>query len=227
MWCPPLPIRPRPAKPFQNFWTASPELYDLTDDPAQRKNRIAKNPEVAAELRAAYDRWWSEVEPFTKIRAASSLGHAAQESVTLCSAEWRENAMAGMDGLRRGVKKRGVWDVDVTRDGTYEIALRRWPAESALALRAPAPAWIPRDTATPEHAGFAEGAALPIATAHLRIGDANETKPVGETDEAAVFLVPLKAGRTELTAHFTDADGKLVCSAFFVNVRREQSANRR
>lgn len=39
------------------------ELYDLKTDPGETKNVIAEHPEVAADLRAAYDRWWTEVLP--------------------------------------------------------------------------------------------------------------------------------------------------------------------
>ena len=94
-----------------------------------------------------------------------------------------------------------------------------WPVSSALALHVPAPVWVPRDTATPEHAGFAEGVALPIASATLRIGKATETKPVAENDQAAIFRRALKAGRTELEGSFQDADGKPVGATYFVTVK--------
>lgn len=39
------------------------QLYDLKNDPGESRNVIAEHPEVVAELRAAYDRWWDEVQP--------------------------------------------------------------------------------------------------------------------------------------------------------------------
>lgn len=39
------------------------ELYDLKADPGETKNVISEHPEVAAELSAAYDKWWQEVQP--------------------------------------------------------------------------------------------------------------------------------------------------------------------
>jgi arylsulfatase len=39
------------------------ELYDLTTDPGETTNVIARHPEVVAEFRAAYDKWWNEVQP--------------------------------------------------------------------------------------------------------------------------------------------------------------------
>ena len=39
------------------------ELYDLKADPGEKTNVIAQHPEVVAKLRAAYDQWWSDVQP--------------------------------------------------------------------------------------------------------------------------------------------------------------------
>jgi len=39
------------------------ELYDLTKDPGEATNVIEQNPAEAAKLRAAYDQWWTDVQP--------------------------------------------------------------------------------------------------------------------------------------------------------------------
>ncbi len=39
------------------------ELYDLKADPGEQTNVIAAHPEIVATLRAAYDQWWTEVQP--------------------------------------------------------------------------------------------------------------------------------------------------------------------
>jgi arylsulfatase len=39
------------------------ELYDLKADPGEKTNVMAEHPEVVANLRAAYDKWWSNVQP--------------------------------------------------------------------------------------------------------------------------------------------------------------------
>ncbi len=39
------------------------KLYDLQADPGETKNVIAEHPEVAAKLRAAYEKWWADVQP--------------------------------------------------------------------------------------------------------------------------------------------------------------------
>jgi arylsulfatase len=39
------------------------ELCDLEADPGETKNVIAEHPQVVAQLRAAYDQWWNDVQP--------------------------------------------------------------------------------------------------------------------------------------------------------------------
>ncbi len=39
------------------------ELYDLQTDPGEKKNVISEHPEVVANLRSTYDKWWKETLP--------------------------------------------------------------------------------------------------------------------------------------------------------------------
>ena len=39
------------------------ELYDLTADPGEKTNVIEQHPEAIAKLRAAYEAWWTDVQP--------------------------------------------------------------------------------------------------------------------------------------------------------------------
>lgn len=42
---------------------SGPALYDMESDPGQTKNIIAEHPDIAAAMKAAYDRYWSEAVP--------------------------------------------------------------------------------------------------------------------------------------------------------------------
>lgn len=195
-----------------------PELYNLSDDPKQQRNLIESHPEKAAELRAFYDTWWSSVEPETRQRTRIGIGHPSQSSVVLSSAEWREGAMTSIPKLREGIKRHGIWDIEVLKDGEYEFSLRRWPEESGLRLQEGAPAWHPRDMQTPDHVGYSAGKSLPIEQAHLRVGEQHYDIGVAVTDSEATFQIPLAAGTTEIDAYFTDRNRKPLCPAFFVTV---------
>jgi hypothetical protein len=78
-----------------------------------------------------------------------------------------------------------VW---VERDGEYEIALRRWPADKNWAL----------NTGCPEKQMTAgklpAGKALPIAQARLMIAGQKLSTKTATEDQAAVFRLTLKGG---------------------------------
>ena len=41
-------------------------------------------------------------------------------------------------------------------------------------------------------------------------------------DKAAVFTANIEAGPTDIEATFLDEDGKLLCSAFYVTIRKSE-----
>ena len=88
-----------------------------------------------------------------------------------------------MFDLRAGRNRNGPWHLLVEKDGTYEIALRRWPKEANAAIAAGVPAFKAVD------GGLPTGEALPIAKARLKIAGLDETKPVGPGDKEVVFVV--------------------------------------
>lgn len=47
------------AKPGEKKW----QLFDVQADPGEQTNLAAERPEVVKELDAAYDRWWTSVQP--------------------------------------------------------------------------------------------------------------------------------------------------------------------
>jgi hypothetical protein len=68
---------------------------------------------------------------------------------------------------------------------------------------------------------FPAGVALPVASARLKVGEFDATRPVGEGDKAVTFAVELSAGRTKLRTWFLDAGGEGIAGAYSVTVRRE------
>ena len=110
----------------------------------------------------------------------------------------------------------GPWYVIADQDGTYEVALRRWPKEADAPISGPVPAFKAVD------GGLPPGKALPITRARLKVADVDETKPVGPDDRAVTFTVRLKAGtKMPLQTWFFDADGRELCGAYFTDVRRK------
>lgn len=116
--------------------------------------------------------------------------------------------------MRAGEAKNGTWGLLVDRDGEYEITLRRWPAEAGAAMANGVPPYKAVD------GQFPAGKALPIAKARLKVGAFDDSREVAQDVKAVTFTTPLKAGAVDLRTAFLDADGKELCGAYDVSVRR-------
>jgi arylsulfatase len=192
------------------------ELYDLKTDPHQDRDIAAKHPDVVKKMRDHYEKWWAGVTPTLDDLSPISIGSDKENPVTLSAADWANVYCDNMYDLRAGRNRNGPWHLRVEKDGTYEFELRRWPREADAAITAGVPVFKAVDGQLPA------GKALPIARARLRLGDVDESKPVGANDKGITFTLKLKAGtRTKLQTWFYDVDGKELCGAYFAYVRRK------
>lgn len=111
------------------------ELYDVLEDPGEKNNIAAGQPEVAAKLRAAYERWFKVAAGQCGFsRPVVPVGYAEENPARLTAAqsyltggvtysrgngfahEWVSNWKSPDDAIH--------WEVDIVRPGRYEISAR-------------------------------------------------------------------------------------------------------
>lgn len=100
---------------FEPAWA----LYDMSADPGERNNVIDAHPDVAASMKAAYERWLADVGGTRGYPAPRIIvGTSHENPVTLTRQDWRgPRATWNAKGL-------GHWDVEVAQGGRYDITLR-------------------------------------------------------------------------------------------------------
>jgi arylsulfatase A-like enzyme len=150
------------------------ELYDIRTDPGQRENIAGRHPEVVAELRRRYEKWWDDV----------SGTFDDYNDIVIGSNRENPSVVHAHDAHRRGAKQ--VWVVETELAGEYEFRAFRWPPESGKKI-------------LETREGAAVGGA---AEARLRVGTVDRSAPVGPEMMSAKFTVHLAAGRTCLEAWF-------------------------
>jgi hypothetical protein len=196
------------------------ELYDVEADRAQKANVADRHPDVVKAMRDHYEAWWKGLEPTLNDFVPISIGAKQQPVVELTSGDW-EGIYADNTGHVReavGGPTGGHWHVLVEGAGAYEFTLRRWPEQTKAALgdkyepSAKSPANQPNLTTV----GFPTIAAATIDVAGVKASAKADPKATGATVTAQ-----LPAGKTTLKAWFSDADGKDLCGAFFVTVRKK------
>lgn len=198
------------------MWDA--ELYDLDADPGQTTDVADAHPDVVAALREHYRTWWGGVAERAKEFLDVVVGAEAQETALLSPCEWRGTFLDQQRQIRLAFDRNGEWGLRVERAGRYRFSLRRWPEESGLPMRAPAPEFVGGDCTYPE------GVAMPVAEAELRVGERTERRAVADDDVEAAFEVELAAGPTTAQSWFRDADGAELSGAYYVYVERVHAA---
>lgn len=190
------------------------QLYNLVDDPHQDRNVIDRHPEVVARMRSHLDRWWDGVRDVASVPERVVIGHEAENPAQLTACEWLDVFVDQQRQVRRADLKNGIWHLEVAEPGQYTFELRRWPAESGLALTDGVPE-------TPVTDGvYVAGNPLPIYSARIRIDETVQTAEAAEGAESIRFTAQLQPGPIELQTWFVDQDGKDVCGAYYVRVER-------
>jgi hypothetical protein len=140
------------------------------------------------------------------------IGHEADNPTTLTACEWLDVFVDQQRQVRQAVPRDGVWHLEVDHPGMYEFHLRRWPAESGLALTDAAGATRVVD------GEYVAGRRLPIAAARLRIAGREYVASAAKGALSIRFALPLEAGPCEMQATFLDEGGKDICGAYYVTV---------
>ena len=209
------------------------ELYDIVQDPGQKKDIAAANPDQVAKMRAFYDAWWAELEPTFALTTEIYVGHPDHPMVSLTGHDWiqksgppwnqrhiRNAGVYGSKKLKNGatLKHQGHWAVKVIEAGYYSISVRRWPVEANVPITANLPAGEDVPGATKAFRAV-EGKAVPISAATLRIdGKEIATKEVTSTATQITFTAELHAGSHQLAPIFHTDRGEL--GAFYTVVTK-------
>jgi len=100
------------------------ELFDMEQDPGEKNDIAAREPQVLAKLRADYEEWFRDASSTGYEPPRIVIGSPKAEPVVLTTQDWR--------GPQAGTRKDslGYWEVDVATAASYEIRLTVHPPET-------------------------------------------------------------------------------------------------
>lgn len=193
------------------------ELYNINEDPGQASNVADQHPERVAEMNAFYETWWADVIKETKF-SVIELGKDPIDVITCHDARtidkyppWNQRMIRNGNPMEPA-----KFTVNFVKAGKYKFSLRRWPAESGLALGASIQDATP---ATPFMDGRINGEAMKFAKAYLKIGEDEYSTDSDNSEQGATIEAEVTIGETELLAYFDMEDGT-PCNAFYVYVEK-------
>jgi arylsulfatase A-like enzyme len=194
------------------------ELYDIQQDPGQRNNLFDKNPAIVSKLEEAYEKWWSDVSAGADSYSRFIVGSPRQKVTILTSHDLHNDKDIpawNQETVRAGNKVNGFWALEAAEAGNYEIELRRYPAESNLALAAIAPKGEPVPGGQP----YPPGEALRILKGKITIGQKTYEKQVQGNGTSISFVLPLARGDFNLTTVLQD-DTNQEWPAYYVYIKK-------
>ncbi len=215
----PWPIKGKNSCVMEGDWRLNngKELYNISNDPGQQANVANQYPERVIEMNAFYENWWEDVIKETKY-SVIQLGTDSIDVITCHDARtidyyppWNQQM------IRRGnPMEPASFSVDFVASGTYKFHLRRWPAESGLALGAVINDGV---SATSFTEATVDGESMKFTKAHLKIANQEEETIVNNEAEATIIEMSVSKGPTELLAYFDMEDG-VQCNAFYIYVEK-------
>lgn len=192
------------------------ELYDLSSDPAQRNDIASQHPQLAQRLRRDYESWWGSISERAREYCPFVINPAKQKTVMISSQNLLGSEVAyNQRHVRSGMPVNGWTVIDVEVPGPYRIALRRWPRESKLAMRAAAPAF-PQHPST-HRVKDIPSQVLEVVKARLQVGRIDRSAAVRASDQEVVFDVELPKGQRRLQTWLTLKDGQRI-AAYYIYI---------
>ena len=177
-------------------------LHDIRADAGQQTDVAGKHPDVVTALHKAYENWWADMaKTFNKV-SRIIIGSDQENPARLTCFDWHTTTPWNQGHIRSGAAINSFWAVEIAREGEYEFALRRWPAELDKPITAPA-----------------GGKAVRATKARLKIADVDVTEDIPAGASAVTFRVKLKAGPARLQTWLLDAAGK-GRGAYYVHAKR-------
>ena len=173
------------------------ELYDMQADPGQQSNIAGDHPQVLETLQGEYEGWWQSLSTVFDEFVRIHIGSDAEPVTLLHCHDWHPtqggNSPWHQNHVRSGFMGNGYWQIDVQKEGSYEVTLRRWPEQLDQSIEATA--------------------------ARIQVGKVSAKQELEAGATHASFQLDLPAGPARLQSWLTLPDGK-ERGAYFVSIRR-------
>lgn len=189
-------------------------LYNIEIDPHQDNDVAGQYPEIVTRMRKHLDQWWDEVGGKALEIQKTHIGNDKENPMLITACEWLDVFVDQQVQIRRGVRKNGIWHIQVDQPGKYEFELRRWPREANCALVDSMDAMEVTD------GKFIKGVSLPIHSAEIKVGNLYGKKKIGDRDKCITFSFKLEKGGNSIQTWFYDNKNIEICGAYYVYIKK-------
>jgi len=181
------------------------ELYELSEDPEQRRDIASRFPDTVAALQKAYDNWWKGVARENKRHPFVRIPIQTSETTTLTCMDlfpdddkypaWNQDMVS-----KEQNNTSGRWMLRIPVSGTYEVAIQQFPREADDGIQ-------PR---------FSKPGVAFVQVNEKRLMNDQQNH------KQSRFELKLPKGDVDLRAGFTDAEGLSIAAQYLYVKRLEK-----
>jgi arylsulfatase len=180
------------------------ELYNIAEDPGQKKNVYDEHPDVVKPMRDFYEDWCRRSDPLMNQTNFVRIGTEDEPVTWLSACNWTGSYCDNWGNLASG-ERLGHWSLEVDAGGDYEVSLYLFHPHAKTPLNKP----------------LQQVPARPIAKAKLLIDGKPMVVETKADDTHATFRVPLTKGqKLTLEGQFLSSEDKPLFGAAYTFVKR-------
>ncbi|MEM9932331.1 MAG: arylsulfatase [Bacteroidota bacterium] len=160
------------------------ELYDILEDPGQKKDIGSSHPEIVKVLTGEYELWWQDISESFDEYSRLLIGDEHENPIKLTCHDWHNEkplTVWNQDIIRDRKHENGFWTVEFVQDGEYQFTCRTYPLE--------------------------EDTRMNVTKVRLKIGGKEVEKDCYAGASEVSFTLTLKKGETEIESWFYEEDG--------------------
>ena len=201
------------------------QLYDIKNDPSQRKDVAKDNSAVVADLQKRYEAYWASIKTDQQLQnpARAIIGSKHQEEVWLTSDGWIRDKGPhtwNQSHVLNADPGSGYWPVEIASAGKYRFEVRRWPKEVNKPITAALSAQTKSDTMLKGKPWvLGPGKTIKAVKVKLKVGEIVGEKNITGKDTFAEFSFNLDAGNTQVQAWLIDKENTEHC-AYYVYAKK-------
>ncbi len=183
------------------------KLYDMKNDPMQKKDISSEKPVIVEKLKGYYEKWWKNVSERFDEYCPIVIESKSEDPACITAMDWHapiEQIPWNQNHIKNALKGNGYWVIEPVKTGNYEFELRRWPRELNMPINS-----------TPEGAK-----AVRVKNAKIKVGDKVVEKKVKNGDKAVSFKISLQKGQMKMQTWFLGSEDEGNRGAYYVYVRK-------
>lgn len=199
------------------------ELYNIKNDRSQKVDVSSLYKNKVDKMREAYDIWWDKVTGNVEQDVPILFGDNDCILTTHDTRGEGDDCAWNQGEIRAGKRTSSYWEVEIEKDGTYQMEICRWPISHRRniceGIDGDDILYNKEEIHYKYENWYTGGTSIDIEKVVIDIDEKQYELNVNKDDSSIITNIDLNKGKTKAYVHFIDRSGRHY-AAYYVYVRR-------